>query len=260
MVALDDALAFALEVASMGGDVAHGRYQKAPSLRRKPDGTWVTEADLAAEAVIREAIAKRWPDHNVLGEEQGFSSSGGGPPVEGAPTWIVDPIDGTHNYMAGIPIWATLVALQIDGEFALGVAHAPALGETYEGALGQGARMNGARIAAADIGSLEEATTLFGGGVHDGTSEAFVEELVARSWRIRGFGDFWGHMLVARGAAHVMFEPELSIWDAAALVPIVTEAGGRVTHLDGSPWRERGTCLTTCASLHDQVVALARGV
>jgi histidinol-phosphatase len=258
MTSLDEALAFALELATLGGNVAQSHYQKAPSLRRKPDGTWVTEADLAAEATVREAIAKRFPNHNVLGEEQGFTSSGGGAPVDGAPTWIVDPIDGTHNYMAGIPIWATLVALQLDGEFALGVAHAPALGETYEAALGHGARMNGNPIAAADVGSLEEATTLFGGGIHEGAAGAFVEELVARSWRIRGFGDFWGHMLVARGAAHVMFEPELSIWDAAALVPIVTEAGGKLTHLDGSPWRERGTCLTTCASLHAEVVALGR--
>lgn len=258
---MESALEFALEIAQVGGDIAMRRYQKSLSLQRKADDTWVTEADLAVESELRARVAKAWPDHNCLGEEEGFAAADGGPPVDGAPTWIIDPIDGTHNYMAGIPIWGTLVGLQTADGFVAGVCHAPALGETYEGARGLGARMNGKDISSEDVGSLSEATTVFGGGAFvEEKFQPFVEGLLSRSWRIRGFGDFWGHMLVARGAAHVMFEPELSIWDTAALVPIVTEAGAKLTHLDGSPWREQGSCLTTCAALHDEVVALGAGV
>lgn len=236
-----------------------GHFGKEPERRRKNDGTWVTEADWAAEAQMRLRIARAHPDHNILGEEEGLSSAGGGPPTPGAPTWVLDPIDGTHNYMLGIPIWATLVGLRIDERSVVGVAHAPALSETYDGAAGLGARCNGAAIEVDPVGSIAEAHVLFGG--HEGWAriamEEFFEELVGACWRARGFGDFWGHMLVARGAAHVMVEPELSMWDVAALEPIVTEAGGRLTHVDGSAWNEKGSCLTTCGSLHDQIVGLA---
>lgn len=259
MVALDSALEFALEIARKGGATALAQYQKSPSIRRKPDGTWVTQADLDVEAQLRDAIATAWPGHNILGEEEGLSAAGGGPALEGAPTWIVDPIDGTHNYMAGIPIWGTLVALQTEEGFVVGVCHAPALGETYEAAIGSGARMNGSTIKAADIQDISEATTLFGdvqGFVELGL-EGFLDRLVGSSWRIRGFGDFWGHMLVARGAAHVMVEPELNVWDAAPLIPILTEAGATITHLDGSDWRDTGSCLSACVKLHPRVIELA---
>lgn len=257
MVRLDNALEFALEIARAGGEIAMKHYQKGLSLQRKIDGTWVTEADLAVEAELRARVAKAWPTHNFFGEEDGLAAADGGPALEGAPTWIVDPIDGTHNYMSGIPIWGTLVALRAEGGFVVGVCDAPALGETYDAARGMGARMNGATIEAESVGALSEATTLFGGGAFvEPEFEAFLDRLVMKSWRIRGFGDFWGHMLVARGAAHVMFEPDIELWDAAALVPIVTEAGATITHLDGSPWLGKGSCLTTCTSLHDEVVAL----
>ena len=256
---LDKALDFALELAEIGGSTALRYYQKNPSLQRKSDGTWVTEADVAVETELRAAIAKAWPGHNVWGEEQGFVAASGGTLDESAPTWILDPIDGTHNYMAGIPIWGTLIGLKTSDGFVVGVCNAPALGEMYEGSLGSGARMNGNPIEAGNVGSLEEATTLFSdvqGFVDDGL-EGFLDELVADSWRIRGFGDFWGHMLVARGAAHVMVEPELNIWDTAALIPIVTEAGAVITHIDGSPWAEKGSCLTACSRLHPQIVQMA---
>ncbi|HJR44539.1 MAG TPA: inositol monophosphatase family protein [Actinomycetota bacterium] len=259
MTSHGDELAFAVEIAHIGGDIAMSHYQKGPSLQRKGDGTWVTAADVEVETRLRVAIAESWPDHNVLGEEQGFAAANGGPPVEGAPTWIVDPIDGTHNYMSGIPIWGTLIGLRTEDGFVVGVCHAPALGETYEAATGSGARMNGAPIEAASVADLSEATTVIGGAQAfvDAGLERFLDELTMSSWRIRGFGDFWGHMLVARGAAHVMVEPLLNVWDTAALVPIVTEAGAKITHLDGSDWTDDGSCLTACAPLHDQVVGLA---
>jgi histidinol-phosphatase len=256
---LSKELTFARELAELGGRIAMGHFGRDPQRQRKTDGTWVTEADWAAEAQIRLRIARTYPEHNILGEEEGLTAAGGGPAVDGAPTWILDPIDGTHNYMLGIPIWATLVALQIDGESVVGVAHAPALGETYDGATGLGARCNDSSIKVDPIARLSEAHVLFGdekGFVGTGKS-AFFDELVTSSWRARGFGDFWGHMLVARGAAHVMVEPDLSAWDVAALQPIISEAGGRLTHLDGSPWRDKGSCLTTSGPLHDEIVALA---
>ena len=235
-----------------------GHFRKDPATSKKADGTWVTEADWAVEAQIRLRIARTFPDHNVLGEEEGLTAAGGGPAVEGAPTWIVDPIDGTHNYMVGIPVWATLVALQVEGRNVVGVAHAPALNETYDAAIGMGARMNDEPISVDDVSQLSDATVLT-----PGTQEfsehglaGFYAKLTHRCWRHRGFGDFWGHMLVARGAAHVMVEPELSVWDVAALEPIVTEAGGKVTTLEGEPWTQKGTCLTTNGALHDEILKL----
>src|SRR2546423_9661869 len=117
-----------------------------PPATRKGDGSWVTEADIAAEQAIRARLAEARPGHNMLGEEDGLHAAGGGDPVAGAPTWVVDPIDGTHSYMVGIPLWATLVGLVVDRTVVVGVCHAPGLGETYEAAAGGGARMNGEPI------------------------------------------------------------------------------------------------------------------
>ena len=246
----------ARDLARLGGRIALEHYRRGPRTEQKTDGTWVTEADWAVEAQIRLRIARSFPDHNVLGEEEGLSAAGGGPATEGAPTWVIDPIDGTHNYMTGIPIWATLVALQIDGESVVGVAHAPALGESYDGAVGLGARMNDQSIRVNEVGSLNDATVAFASVGRSSPYWRFFNRLVSRSWRNRGFGDFWGHCLVARGAAAVMFEPDLSLWDVAALQPIISEAGGRTTDLTGKPWSVQGPCLTTNGSIHDEVLSL----
>ena len=254
-------LAFAKELAELGGRVALDRFGKDNESKRKDDGTWVTEADWKTEAQMRIRIARTFPDHNILGEEEGLTAAGGGPPRDGAPTWVLDPIDGTNNYMATIPVWATLVGLQMDGRSVAGVAHAPALGETYEGAEGLGARMNGASISVAPSVDLSKATVLFASvsGFREAGLGGFFDQLVDRSSRTRGFGDFWGHMLVARGAAHVMAEPALRIWDVVALEPIVTEAGGRLTSFDGSRFADGKSCLTTNDVLHDEVLRLAGG-
>ena len=235
-----------------------GHYRHDPESKKKDDGTWVTEADWAVEAQIRLRIARTFPDHNVLGEEEGLTRSGGGAPEDGAPTWVIDPIDGTNNYMAGIPIWATLVGLEVDGRPVLGVAHAPALGETYDAAEGAGARMNDEPISVDPVDDLSHATVLyasFSSFVEQSLGEPF-RRLAERSYRTRGFGDFWGHMLVARGAAHAMVEPELRTWDFAPLQTIVAEAGGRQTTLEGGPLRDRESVLTTCGPIHDEIVRL----
>lgn len=256
--AYPDELIVARELARLGGRIAMGHFKRDPKSEKKADGTWVTEADWAVEAQIRLRIARTFPDHNVLGEEEGLTRAGGGAAIEGAPTWVVDPIDGTNNYVAGIPIWATLVGLEVEGRPVLGVAHAPALDETYDAAIGGGARLNGEPIRVNDVPELARATVLYASlssFVEKGIDAAF-RELAARSYRTRGFGDFWGHMLVARGAAHVMIEPELRVWDYRPLEVIVAEAGGRQSTLSGGPLEDRGSVLTTCGSIHDEVLEL----
>jgi histidinol-phosphatase len=262
VASISNELAFAKEIAEAGAKVAHGYFGGSLERSKKADGSWVTEADKATEAEIRERIAKAYPEHNVLGEEEGLQGATGGDPRDGAPTWIVDPIDGTNNFMLGVPIWATLVALQVDRDVQVGVCHAPAIGEVYEGELGGGARCNGKPMTVDDTTGLAESVVLYSSAqsfFKKGLDE-FFEYLIRRSWRSRGFGDFWGHMLVARGAAQVMVEPSLATWDVAALLPILSEAGAQLTHLHGDPWSGNGSALTTTKALHDEVVALARTI
>jgi histidinol-phosphatase len=222
----------------------------------------VTEADKGAEAAIRARLADSFPHHNVLGEEEGLlAAGGGGEPRPGAPCWVIDPIDGTNNFMASIPVWATLVALRVEDVSVVGACAAPALGETYDAATGLGARCNGDAISVDADTPLEDALVMYAGhpDADASTFNDFFRSLTERAGRTRGFGDFWGHMLVARGAGHVMVEPRLSLWDVAALEPIVSEAGGRLTNLAGAKWSHDEPCLTTNGSLHDEVLALAAG-
>jgi histidinol-phosphatase len=253
-------LAFALDAAARGARLALAHYKKDPQRKQKSDGTWVTEADWAVESQVRLHIARTFPDHNVLGEEEGLTAAGGGAPKEGAPTWVVDPIDGTNNFMTGIPIWATLLGLRVGNETVVGVAHAPAIDEVYDGASGAGARLNGDPISVSSVDDLSAATVCFADvdAFPPQGLDGFFDRLTSSAWRSRGFGDFWGHMLVARGAAHVMVEPALKVWDVWPLQPIVAEAGGKLTHIEGSEWNEEGTCLTTNGTLHQAVIDLLR--
>lgn len=235
----------------------------------KQDGTLVTEADREIETTLRERIEERFPGHAVLGEEQGLSGGGAGPGVgdsgvgggvgvaSGSPRWVVDPIDGTNNFAWGIPIFATLIALQVGGETEVGVVSAPALGERYDAAAGLGARMNGSPVTVSEVETLAESRVGFaswGGWVEAGLDRQWGS-ILTRCRRSRGFGDFWGHMLVARGAAEAMAEPDLQPWDVAALSVIVAEAGGRLTAFSGAPFRGRGSCLTTNGRVHDEILA-----
>lgn len=261
MSELDMYLDFAKELAEAGGRIAMNHFGKDIERKKKDDGTWVTEADWKTEAQMRLRLSRAFPDHNILGEEEGLTSAGGGPARDGAPTWVLDPIDGTNNFMSAIPAWATLVGLRMEGESVVGVAHAPALGETYDGGLGLGARMNGSAISVDPIDDLSESTVLFADAASFRVAglDQFFDRLVTRCSRSRGFGDFWGHMLVARGAAHVMVETSLRVWDVAALQPIVAEAGGTLTQVDGSGWADHKSCLTTNGALLDEVVRLVSG-
>jgi histidinol-phosphatase len=197
----------------------------------------------------------------VLGEEGGHMAATGGPPRPGARTWVIDPIDATHSYMVGIPLWATLVGLRVDDRAVVGVCHAPAIGETYEAADGAGARMNGEPIAVRET-PLDEAVVT-SPGLRSMTRYGRFElyrRLAGDCWRDRSLGDFWGHMLVARGAAQVMVEPIVAVCDYLPLQPIVREAGGTMTQIDGSPLVHDGSCLTTCGpAMHDVVLGMAAG-
>jgi histidinol-phosphatase len=170
--------------------------------------------------------------------------------------WIVDPIDGTRNYAAGIQIWANLLALKVGDEYVLGLVSAPALGERYAAVRGEGATWNGEPMRVSGVASIDGGMVVFGdielwaGTEQQGRFLGVVE----RAQRNRGFGDFWGHMLVARGAAEVMIEAELFEWDYAPLVVIVTEAGGRVTQVDGSAPTHGGSLVTSNGLVHEEVV------
>jgi histidinol-phosphatase len=251
-------LAFATQLADRADEIGMGLFLGEGLLvRHKADRTVVTQADTSIETMVREQVASTFPDDHVLGEE------GGGSPDGADRVWIVDPIDATANYARGIPVWATLIALQVTGELVLGIVSAPALNERYEAVRGHGARMNGRTIRVSEIGELADAQVFYAGMKAwlidpEGAGAAVLEVLAACS-RSRGFGDFWGHTLVARGAGEAMIEPELNIWYYAAFQVVVEEAGGRVTQLDGSPTRDGGSVLSTNGALHEQFVARLAG-
>ena len=248
-------LAFAHELADAAGELAMRFFRGSFEVRLKVDKTPVTEADLAIEAMIRARVHERFPADGVTGEEGG---------VEGARDrrWIVDPIDGTKNFADGVQIWANLIALEVDGEVIVGVANAPAMGERYAAAKGAGASMNGEPIHVSRADRISRAFVLYSelSDWVDGPYAGALTELVIEARRERGFGDFWGHMLVARGSADVMMEPDLAPWDFSALEVIVREAGGRVSTFEGGPLVDGGSLLTTNGVLHDEVLARLAGV
>jgi histidinol-phosphatase len=247
----EDELAFAHRLADEAGRIAISFFGGPLEVREKPDKSPVTEADLTIEAAIREAVHERYPSDGVLGEEGGLEDEGGDR------RWVVDPIDGTKNFADGIQIWATLIALAIEDRTVLGVIEAPAIGERYEAVRGGGARLNGKPIRVSRADRISRASVLHSSlaGWLDGPYRAPLEELMREARRDRGFGDFWGHMLVARGSADVMFEPELATWDFAAVEVVVTEAGGRVTQFDGSPLEHGQSVLSTNGVLHEEILA-----
>jgi histidinol-phosphatase len=227
-------LAYALELADAADGLTLPRF-RASDLRveTKPDLTPVTDADRATERMLRDRIARDRPGETVFGEEEG--DDGGGV------RWIVDPIDGTKNFSRGIPIWATLIALEREGQVVCGVVSAPALGRRWWAARGEGASANGSPIGVSGVGKLSEATV----SCTHGRDLAKLEPLV---WHARGLGDFWQHMLVAEGALDAAVDAELKLWDYAAIEPIVTEAGGRLAEFEGQ-------IVSTNGLLHDEVLA-----
>lgn len=217
----------------------------------KADRTLVTDADTAIERRLRERIAERFPDHGLIGEEYGSEGS------DAESAWIIDPIDATNNFVRGIPVFATLLACRVEANLVVGLVSAPALGERWWAAAGAGAhRRHGGRerpIGVSSVARLAESQLLFGSAL---ALDGRIASLAARVWRDRGFGDFWGHMLVAGGSAEAMVEDGVAPWDLAAPNVIVTEAGGRMTDLDGRPtWTERRV-VTSNGLVHDELLQL----
>jgi histidinol-phosphatase len=244
-------LRFAHHLADLADAITLPGFRSNPEVERKPDGTPVTASDRDAERAIRAAIGERFPGHAVLGEEDGLAGD------PSAPRWIVDPIDGTKNFVRGNPVWATLVALQIDGVEVVGVASAPALGSRWDGVAGGPAHQDGREVRVSDVASLAAAEISFGGlsYFHDQRIGRAVADLTARTARQRGYGDFWQHCLVASGACDAALEAEVSLWDLAAVKVIVEAAGGRFTDLGGVATADGGSALSSNGHVHDEVLA-----
>jgi histidinol-phosphatase len=238
-------LEFALALADEADALSLPRF-RAVDLRveTKPDLTPVTDADRSVERALRERIARERPGDTVLGEEEGDEG--------GDVRWIVDPIDGTKNFSRGIPVWATLVALERDGVVVCGVASAPALGHRWWASRGDGAYRDGERLAVSKVARLEEATVSFS---RSGLRDPRTIELALAAWHAQPFSDFWAHLLVAEGAVDVAAEHAMNVWDNAALQVIVEEAGGRFTDLAGDRRIDGGSAVSTNGLLHEDVLA-----
>jgi histidinol-phosphatase len=248
-------LSFARGLADLAAEIGLSVFHGEVRVTIKADLTPVTQADTEIETMIRQRIAAAFPDDRVLGEEEGGDASAPGR------VWIVDPIDATANFARGIPIWATLIALQVDGELVLGLVNAPSLLERYEAVRGGGARCNDLPIHVSDVAEIADAQILHA-GLESWLMEPRAEGVLGvlqEAKRTRGFGDFWGHVLVGRGAAEAAMEPELAIWDYAAPTVVVEEAGGRVTAIDGGPLRHGESVLSSNGVIHDQLVRRLAG-
>ena len=254
-------LTLALELADLADAITMSHFRSRSLVTEtKPDLTEVTLADRGAETAIVEALRSARPEHAVLGEEHGVS----GPP-DAAFRWIIDPIDGTGNYVRHVPIWATLIALQdvMTGHVEVGVVSAPALRRRWWARRGGGAFADGHPIAVSRVARVEDAFVSWSDGhwpvtVHS-NKRAGWQRVVERAHRQRCIGDFWQHVLVAEGAIDIACEPIVSLWDLAALVPIVEEAGGRFSDLDGGIGPAGGSALSSNSLLHDEVLAALVG-
>jgi histidinol-phosphatase len=256
---LADDLALALDLAAAADTITIGRFRAVDLVvETKPDLTPVSDADRAVEQVLRDILARRRAEDAVLGEEYGDTAGAEG----NRRRWIVDPIDGTKNFVRGAPVWATLIALQVDGAPVVGVVSAPALGRRWSAARGHGAFVsdNGAaprRCTVSRVTVLDDAFLSYSsltGWAERGRLDALLD-LTRRVWRTRAFGDFWSHMLVAEGVVDVSCEPEVSLWDLAALQPIVEEAGGIFTDLSGVARPDGGSVLCSNGLLHGDALA-----
>ncbi len=219
----------------------------------KPDLTPVSDADKKAEQIVRDLLARSRPDDEIYGEEQGGSLE------HSARRWILDPIDGTKNFVRGVPVWATLLALESNGEVILGVVSAPALGRRWWAAKGMGAFVRAGTNSAeplrvSGVSRIKDASLSYSsltGWDERGQSDSF-HELATTCWRSRAYADFWSYMMVAEGTADIAAEPELEIYDMAALVPIVVEAGGTFTSLEGEPGPWGSSAIASNTLLHEE--------
>ena len=256
MATYDDDLRLAHVLADAVERITMSRFRAEDlSVESKPDLTLVSDADKAAEELVRMQLKRTRPRDAVEGEE--FETTGHGPR-----RWVIDPIDGTHNFVRGVPVWATLIGLIDNRQPVLGLVAAPALNRRWWAAVGSGAwagrsLTSASRISVSKVSRLDDASLSYSSATSweaVGRQEA-VLDLARDCWRERAFGDFWSYMLLAEGAVDIAAEPELGLHDMVALVPIVTEAGGRFTSLKGEDGPFGGNAVATNGLLHDEVLA-----
>ncbi len=240
----------AIKIAKKGGDHTLNYFNKSFEVERKSDDSPVTIADREAESIMREAIAEQLPDHGIIGEEHGKSNE------ESSVQWILDPIDGTKSFIHGVPLYTTLIGVVVDDEPVVGVIYAPALNELCEAAKGKGTRLNGEQCEVRGCDSLGEASFM---STDVYTAEEFnygdaFDTLIEETQIHRTWGDAYGHMLVATGRADLMFDPVLSIWDAAPLLTVLKEAGGVFCDTDGNETIQSGNGFSTSRQLMPEVL------
>ena len=258
---MNEDLRLALDLADAADKITMARFE-AGDLRveSKPDLTPVSDADTAVEEEIRRMLATARPEDTVVGEEYGGEVTSGR-------QWIIDPIDGTKNFVRGVPVWATLISLLIDGKAELGVVSAPALTRRWWASRGTGAWRSFApglqptrELAVSGVTRIADASiaiSSLSGWAQCNKRDQLVG-LTDKAWRLRGYGDFLSYMLVAEGAVDIAAEPEVNLWDLAALVPIVEEAGGTFTSLDGTPGPHGGSAVATNGHLHAETLDALR--
>jgi histidinol phosphatase-like enzyme (inositol monophosphatase family) len=246
---IQELLQAATDIARLGGQHTLKYFQKDFDIISKADDSPVTVADKETEQIIRKEILKRYPDHGIIGEEFGKTNS------DSNIQWILDPIDGTKSFIHGVPFYTTLIGILIDNEPQVGIIYAPALDEICAAAIGHGATFNGEPCNVRDTEKLGESTFLVTEidrfremGQHDLFLELLSETKIHRTW-----GDAYGHMMVATGRADLMYDPELNIWDAAALLPVVKEAGGIFSDTNGQQTIHTGNGYSTNKILFPQV-------
>ena len=250
MTSLQQFLDFAIDAAWQAGRLTLAHYQTGVSVERKADRSAVTIADRDGETLLRRLIAARFPDHAIVGEELGSDDR------NRTHRWILDPIDGTNSFVRGVPFYGVLMALEISGDPVVGVAYFPGIDEMIAAAHGLGCRWNGRLAAVSGVTSLADACVAF-------TDVRSVAERLGHDWAglltdtalERGWGDCYGHCLVASGRADIMLDPRMNAWDCAALIPIVQEAGGRFTDWKGRVTIDGGDAVSTNGTLHDEVIA-----
>lgn len=247
-------LEFAVDIARGAGEITLKYFRQDPETSKKADGSFVTIADREAEKFLRQRILERFPDDTVLGEEEGESKGNSGR------RWVVDPIDGTFAFVHGVPFYGVLIGVEVDDEPTVGVVNIPALDEIVYGAKGRGAFLNGKPARVSGKTGLEESLVLcteFSACERYGFGAA-AAELQRRAKATRTWGDCYGYVLVATGRAEVMLDPVMNLWDCAALLPIIEEAGGTFTDWRGVRTISGGNSVATNGLLFDEVMTIVR--
>jgi histidinol phosphatase-like enzyme (inositol monophosphatase family) len=242
-------LEFAVDLAEQAGRLIQPYFQTALDVELKADHSPVTVADRGAERLIRDAITGRYPTHAIVGEEFGDDRR------DASHRWFIDPIDGTRSFVHGVPLFGVLLGLQVDGRMIVGVCHLPALGDTFAAARGLGCTWNGRVARVSTTSTLSEATLVYSDSRLLARRLATGWETLQASTRLqRGWGDCYGHCLVATGRADAMLDSVMNPWDCAALVPIVEESGGRFTDWRGDARVDGGDAVSTNGHLHAEIL------